>query len=238
MKNIFKTILACLTVVFAMVSCSEAEEGLVKVTHYAAFQLNDVDESNVTLVPLGEEFVEPGFVCMEGDEDISDKVQISGEVDTNVMGAYYVTYSAVNKDGFSSSVTRTVVVYDASATDRDISGTYTVADGSYRFWYETAEKVNFSGYNVDLSYVAPGLYYLNDYMGGYYEQRAGYGSSYAMKGYIALNNDNTFTAITADVAGWGDSADYVEGTYDEATGNISLEVGYAGQMCFYITLKK
>ena len=238
MKNIFHTLLACLTLVFAMASCSEAEEGLVKVTHYATFQLNDADANNVTLVAVGDEYVDPGCVCMEGDTDISDKVLVSGTVDTNAMGVYYVTYSAENKDGFASSATRTVIVYNPASLDRDISGTYTVADGSYRFWLETEGKVNFSGYNVDLDYVAPGLYHLSDYMGGYYDQRAGYGSDYAMQGYVALNNDNTFSAITADVAGWGDSADDVQGTYDEATGSINLEVAYAGQMIFYVTLNK
>ena len=75
-------------------------------------------------------------------------------------------------------------------------------------------------------------------MGGYYDQRAGYGSDYAMTGYFALNNDNTITALTADVAGWGDSADEINAAYNEATGEIDLEVAYAGSMIFYITLTK
>ena len=114
--------MACLTLVFAMTGCSEAEEGLVKVTHYATFQLNDADANNVTLVALGDEYVDPGCVCMEGDTDISDKVQVSGTVDTSVMGVYYVTYSAENVDGFASSATRTVAVYDPASTDRNIGG--------------------------------------------------------------------------------------------------------------------
>lgn len=224
--------------VMALTSCSDPEDGLVKVTNYVTFTLNDADETNTTVLPIGSTYEEKGCVAMEGDLDVTENVVISGEVDSNTLGVYYVTYSATNVDGFSSSITRTVVVYDPTSTERNIGGTYTVAPGSYRYWLSTQAAVNFEGPTVNLTYYAPGLYYISDYMGGYYDQKAGYGSDYAMKGFVKLNNDNTLEAITADVAGWGDSADSVAGSYDEATGKISLEVAYAGQMIFYINLTK
>ena len=110
--------------------------------------------------------------------------------------------------------------------------------GSYRYWISSGAKAAFADCAVDVEYIAPGLYHISDYMGGYYDQRAGYGSDYAMTGYFALNNDNTITALTADVAGWGDSADEINAAYNEATGEIDLEVAYAGSMIFYITLTK
>lgn len=238
MKKILNTIVLFLCALPVFIGCSEAEEGLVKVTHYATFKLNGADANNVTLVAVGEVYTDPGCVCLEDGKDITEKVEVCGNVDTDAMGVYYVTYTAENVDGFPSHATRTVVVYDPASIDRNIGGTYTVADGSYRLWLSSDAKSPFSGYAVAVDYVAPGLYHISDYMGGYYDQGAGYGSSYAMQGYFALNNDNTVTAITADVEGWGDSADEVAGTYDEATGNLSLEVAYAGQMVFYVTLGK
>lgn len=238
MKNIFKIALSCLCAAFMLASCSDsAEEGLVKVTHYATFEVKGLDENGVTLVPVGSVYEDAGCVCMEGTEDITSKVKVYSNVDANVMGVYQVFYSAENVDGFESHATRTVVVYDPSATERNIGGTYTVASGSYRD-YGPGTKTPFDGYEVELSYIAPGLYYISDYMGGYYDQRAGYGSDYAMHGYLALNNDNTIDYVTADVDGWGDSADDVRASYDEATGEIKLEVDYAGAMTFYITLTK
>ena len=83
-----------------------------------------------------------------------------------------------------------------------------------------------------------GTYTINDMLGGYYEQRAGYGSAYAMVGVFTVAEDGAITALSGDVAGWGDSMDYVEdGKYDAATGTISWKVGYAG-MDFYVTMNK
>lgn len=236
MKNIFKFAAACLSAVMMLASCSEAEEGLVKVTHYATFELLDADANNVTLVAVGSDYKDAGCICMEGSEDISSKVVVDSDVDTSMMGVYHVVYSATNVDGYASSTTRTVVVYDPTSIDRNIGGPFAVAPGSYRDY--SGSVTPFDGYDVDVTYIAPGLYYISDYMGGYYDQRAGYGSAYAMAGYFALNNDNTIKALTADVEGWGDSADAVRGYYDESDGSINLEVDYAGVMTFYVTLAK
>lgn len=235
MKHLFKISMACLMVVMALTSCSDAEDGLVKVTHYVELTLNGDD---VVMVAQGGSYEELGCVAIEGDNDVSDKVTITDDINTDELGVYTVTYSANNTDGYPSSITRTVVVYDPSSIDRDISGTYTVAPGSNRYWLSSQAVVNFSGQTVDVVYCAPGFYYISDYMGGYYDQRAGYGSDYAMAGYFKLNNDNTITSVTNYVPGWGDSADDIQASYDETTGNISLEVAYGGQMIFYITLSK
>ncbi|MCF2653707.1 MAG: DUF5012 domain-containing protein [Prevotella sp.] len=236
-KSILYTLASLLTVVM-LTACSEAEEGLVRVTHYATFELKGADANNVTTVAVGTPFTDPGCICMEGENDITASVVTSGTVDSSQLGVYHLTYSAKNVDGFESSITRTVVVYDPTSVDRNIGGTYVVKGGSYRYWISSGAKAAFADCAVDVEYIAPGLYHISDYMGGYYDQRAGYGSDYAMTGYFALNNDNTITALTADVAGWGDSADEINAAYNEATGEIDLEVAYAGSMIFYITLTK
>lgn len=238
MKNIFKFSLVCLCTVLALAGCSEAEDGLVKVTYYANFSLNDYDDG-ITLVPIGSTYKDAGCVCTEGTEDISSKVVTTGadKIDTSKPGIYTVTYSATNVDGFASSASRSVAVYDESSIERNIGKTYSVSDETYLLSKKSGAKVPFSGYEIQLDYVAPGLYYVSDFLGGFYDQSKGYGSDYAMHGYLWLKNDNSIEALSTLVNGWGDSADDVRGTYDEATGTIKLEVDYAGQMTFYVTLK-
>ena len=85
---------------------------------------------------------------------------------------------------------------------------------------------------------APGIFKVSDFFGGYYDQRAGYGSSYAMGGYFQLLADNSLVQLSSYVPGWGDSTDYCEdAVYDAASGTISFRVGYAGVMEFTIILK-
>ncbi|KAA6320229.1 hypothetical protein EZS27_029971, partial [termite gut metagenome] len=132
----------------------------------------------------------------------------------------------------------TIIVYDPDVIT-DLAGTYTTAEGSYRYWLSTGVIVPFSGYKINISYIVPGIFYISDYMGGYYDQRAAYGAAYAMKGYFKLNVDNTLDALSGDIAGWGDSFDSFEnGKYDPDSGSLYWELGYGGSMVFYITLNK
>ena len=109
-------------------------------------------------------------------------------------------------------------------------------DGSFRDYGGTI--TNYAGYTVKIKKAAPGIFYVSDFLGGWYDQRAGYGSAYAMTGYFQLLADNSLVQLSSYVAGWGDSADYCEGaTYDPATGTISYVVGYAGIMAFNVILK-
>lgn len=206
-----------------------------KVTYYVNF---DMKGEQTTLVTVGSSYTDEGVVATEGETDITSSVVKTGTVDPTKVGVYYISYSATNVDGYSSSVTRTVIVYDPTITT-DISGTYKVASGSYRYWLSSGAKVSFSGYDVALTYVAPGIFEASDYFGGYYDKRAGYGSTYAMKGFLKLNSDNTLEALSGTVAGWGDSfKSFDNAKYDPASGSVYWEVAYAGAMVFYITLTK
>lgn len=237
MKKAIYKLMGCLAMVavLALVSCNETSQDPSTITYYITFEMEG-DETY--LLEVGTAYEEPGVTAFEGTEDVTSSMVTTGSVDENTVGLYTITYSATNQDGFSSSITRTVIVYDPSVTT-DISGTYTTASGSYRYWLETGAISSFSGYTVTISQLAPGFFYISDYMGGYYAQGAGYGSSYAMTGYISLGADDTLEAVSGYVAGWGDSYDsFDNGVYDPATGNLSYELAYAGSMIFYITLAK
>ena len=225
-------------VLLGLTSCNDDNDELTdsRLTYYADLQMQG-DE--FMLVPVGSDFVDPGCTGTLAGEDITDKIMIDGaaEVDPNAVGFYYITYSAVGSDGYPASVTRTVCVYDPTVTT-DISGDYAVQAGSYRYWFSSGATVAFSGFPVSIEYIVPGIFYISDMMGGYYDQRAGYGARYAMNGYLQLTGDNEILALSGNVPGWGDSYDeFYDGSYDPETGTVTYDMDYAGSMQFHIILQ-
>ena len=238
MKKIYLFGLLMAGVLLGLTSCNDDNDELTdsRLTYYADLQLQG-DE--FMLVPIGSNFVDPGCVGTLAGEDITDKIVIEGadEVDPNSPGFYYITYSAVGSDGYPASVERTVCVYDPSV-ETDISGEYTVQEGSYRYWFSSGATVPFSGYPVTIERVVPGIFYISDMMGGYYDVRAGYGPRYAMNGYLQLTVDNELFALSGIVPGWGDSYDdFYDGLYVPETQTVTYDMDYAGSMQFHIILQ-
>ena len=67
--------------------------------------------ASVVLVAGKETYVEPGFSAshvLEG--DITDRVTVSGTVDSSTAGNYYITYTVGDSYGHTASATRTVTV--------------------------------------------------------------------------------------------------------------------------------
>ena len=222
----------------ALSSCNDDNDELTdsRLTYYADLQMEG-DEFMV--IPVGSNFVDPGCKGTLAGEDITNDIKIVGadDVDPNTVGFYYITYSAVGSDGYPASVERTVCVYDPSVTT-DISGDYTVQEGSYRYWFSSGAVVPFSGYPVSIEEIVPGIFSISDMMGGYYDVRAGYGPRYAMNGYIQLTGDNEILALSAFVTGWGDSYDeFYNGSYDPETETVTFDLDYGGSMQFHIILK-
>ena len=211
-------------------SCSEDSQDPSKVTYYITYTMNG-DE--VTTIPVGGTFDDPGVVAMEGETDVTGSVKVSSNVDTENVGVYTVTYSATNVDGFDSSVSRTVVVYDPAITT-SMAGTYTI-DPSQSNRNGSAYSNSFT---VTLTELAAGVYQVSDFLGGWYDQGSGYGSSYAAIGYCTLNADNTITMLSSSVAGWGDSLTALNNaSYDPATGTVTWDADYAG-MLFHVVMNK
>jgi len=234
MKNIIYGLFVCLTFVF--VSCNDKTSfDDSRITNYVTYEISG---DQTMLVPVGTAYVDPGVKAKEGTLDVTSTMKTTGTVNSNAIGLYPITYSSVNADGFPSSATRLVIVYDPTVTT-DISGKYALQTGSYRLVLKTGAKVSFSNYKISLNYIAPGIFYVTDFLGGYYDQRAAYGSSYAMTGYVKLNPDNTIELLSSKVAGWGDSLDsLVNGTYVPATNSIHWEVTYAGSYTWFLDFVK
>lgn len=220
---------------FLLISCEKETEDISRVTHYVEF---DIHGENPTIVQVGEPYNDEGVVATLEGKDVTSTVSVKSNVDYETMGMYKVEYTSVNADGLTSRAVRNVVVCNPAVTT-DLSGTYTVAEGSHRIIIASGAKTVYNGYPVTIAKVAPGFFSVTDFFGGYYDKRANYGSSYAMKGYMALNEDNTIDLVSSSIAGWGDSLNSLnDAFYDPATEEISWKAVYVGAYSFNVILSK
>ena len=73
-------------------------------------QIELVGEASVN-IPAGQDFVDPGATAFDDiDGDITDKIEVSGSIDSTVVGTQTITYSVADRAGNLASVTRTVIV--------------------------------------------------------------------------------------------------------------------------------
>lgn len=167
-------------VMFFATSCTKdlETEGLSRVTFFADLAMAGED---VIFHPVGEAFNDPGAMATENGEEIP--VVVSGAVDVNTPGFYNISYSAENSDGFSSSVTRSVIVYETG----DIVGIY------------DAIRIGRGGGLVLVSTNPDGGYFVSDLIGGYYEFWVGYGNAYAAPSTLYVDGNT----VTADIGSCG-----------------------------------
>ena len=232
-KNIYFTMLFALCAL-VLTSCSKDSEGLSKIIEYPRISIQG-DLFYVS--PLGQPFVDPGCTAEYNGSDYTSNLVITGadKIDINTAGLYTVTYSATSPDGYSWSESRTVAVCDPSITT-DLSGTWAVDPNSYRN-YKGTEAAFGGNYSIKITKLAPGIFKVSDMFGGWYDQRAGYGSRYACVGNIQLTADNEVIGLSSSVAGWGDSLDaFYNGAYDPDKNALTWECDYAGSMTFHIDM--
>jgi hypothetical protein len=246
MKKIFFYGLMLGMSVLGLTSCSDDYEKTdSRLTYYVNLELQG---DAMMLVPIGTSFTDPGVKATLAGADCQNRVLTLGadEVDVNTVGFYDIEYSAVNDDGFSASVSRTVVVYDPSVT-ASIAGTYSTdmaaslySKNKLTFADRAANYGNTSAcVGIKFTEYVPGIFYCNDLLGGWYEQIRGYGGNYAMTGYVSLNPDNTISLLSSYIKGWGDGLDFIkDGVYDPETGKISYSLSYAGSIVMDIVLNK
>ena len=221
-KNI---LFAMMLAVFGLVltSCGDKDsEGLSRFTYYPTIEL----EGDSYLVwEKGVAYEEPGYSSTLNGEDVTSQVTVNGTVDVNKSGIYTLTYNTVkNEDGFGASATRTVVVLDSSS---NIEGFYINQASSNR--NGTAYGKAFEVLVIDNG---DGTITVDDILGGWYCQRAGYGTKYAMSATLGVAADGTLTLIDSYVPGWGDGLDKLEGTFDAATSTLNFVCVYAGSLTF------
>jgi hypothetical protein len=246
MKKIYLFGLMLCAMAIGLTSCSGDDQLTdTRVTYYVNM---DLQGDAFTLVPLGTPYVDACCKAELNGEDYTPKVVAVGveDVDVNSVGFYDITYSAVNPDGYAASASRTVVVYDPTVT-ASLAGSYSTDMDASKYGTGKASFADrAAGYGnttqcvgITFEEVAPGIYYVSDLLGGWYNQIRAYGTKYCMTGYVSLNPDNTLTLQSSYIAGWGDGLDYIKDTaYDPATGKISYSLSYAGQIFMDIVLNK
>ena len=230
-KNVLYTMLFAV-VALLVTSCGDKEtEGKSRFTYYPTIEL----EGDTYLVwDKGTPFVDPGYVSTMNGEDVTAEVIISGTPDVNKSGIYTMTYTTKkNDDGFDASASRTVVVLDPNSA---VEGFYLTQPDSYRT-YNGNEVAFGNAFEILVIDNGDGTLYVDDLFGGWYCQRAGYGTKYAMGGTISLAADGTVGLISSLVPGWGDGLDDLTGSY--ADGVFTIDAVYnKNTMHFYQTWVK
>jgi hypothetical protein len=237
-----KLIIFSFLAVALLLGCNKADfvdnaqhVGISTVTYYVTF---DLTGGTTLVIPKGNPYVEPGFVATEVDwatqavKTVTNKVKVTGTVDGNQVGLYTLTYSAVNADGFTSSVERKVIIYDAAAPATDISGKYSC--GVRR----TSNGEAYSGLKVSITKIAPGFFYVDDFIGAFYTQGRLYGNGYNVAGYFLLNADNTITYLSTTSLAFGTAlTNLANGVYTPATNIVYWDALWSGYD-FQVTLVK
>ena len=60
---------------------------------------------------VGDKYVEPGYEVFDSaDQNLKQKVKVSGKVDTSKVGTYEITYSVVNSRNKTITAKRYVIV--------------------------------------------------------------------------------------------------------------------------------
>lgn len=228
-KNIIYLMFVALFAI-TLTSCDDSSEGLTRITYYPVLTLNG-DE--VMHADKGSTFTDPGCSAELNGEDVSADVKVSGTVNTAKSGVYTLTYSVANADGFSASAQRTVIVTDPNDAHEGVF--YVSTADSYRVASATAPYKG--AFEIVITSNDDGTYHVDDLLGGWYSQGAGYGTAYAMDGKIAIGDDEKITLVDCFLTGWGDSLDSLDGKFDVATGTYNWTAEYAG-MTFVVVLTK
>ena len=139
--------LVLLIAAISILSCNKKDDfnypdgtvGISKITYFPIVTLNG---AAYIVVAKGATYTDQGVTAKAGGQDVP--VTVAGSVDVSTPGVYTLTYTAKNSDGFSASVSRTVVVYftDASASSNDFSGDYARStNGQIASWTKLAPGV-------------------------------------------------------------------------------------------------
>lgn len=128
-----KDALILIAIIALLTSCkkdpiisTDKQVGISKITYYPNFELTG---DAVMSIIKGSSFTDPGVKATAGGVEVP--VTTTGSVDAGTAGLYVLTYTATNADGYSGSVTRTVVVIPSAENPGvDLSGNYSAVSAS------------------------------------------------------------------------------------------------------------
>lgn len=182
-------------------ACNTDDTGSVSsITNYAVIEINGNNPEIVN--PLGTTYTDQGATVTESGTPIPYTTAIFGKyrgnttLDSNIMDEYYLTYSAVNKDGYSAGKERKVIVYQNGDLTTSIEGLYTSTvkrDGSYMSATQGSSK--------DMEYVyiwknADGTFQVSDAFGGWYNLGRSIADSFTPDGLFDASFTPTGNELT------------------------------------------
>ncbi|MEO8240268.1 MAG: immunoglobulin-like domain-containing protein [Flavobacterium sp.] len=199
MKNLKKLrVLGISVLILAMFSCSLDPVIGSKVTNFPVMSLIGPE---TVFVPLGTTYNDPGIIATESGASIAYTSKSTGKyrnattLNTNIADEYVQTYTAVNKDGFSNSITRKVIVYKTGDLVNSIEGVYISTVRRNGSLLSASQ-----GSSVDMKYVyiwknADGTFEISDAFGGWYDIGRKIGLASATQGGTITGNipTNAFT---------------------------------------------
>ncbi len=95
-----------------LISCGSEDDGNAPLTDTAPPIITLIGETNM-IITLETEFIDPGSSALDDtDGDITSNIQVTGYVDTSVVGDYVLTYSVSDLAGNTASAERIVSVVD------------------------------------------------------------------------------------------------------------------------------
>ncbi|MDQ3142308.1 MAG: DUF5011 domain-containing protein [Bacteroidota bacterium] len=131
------------TSLFLVSSCEEETVNVSRITYYPEITLAGEQWNTVK---QGGSFTDLGVKAFEGDTEIIPVV--GGDVvNTNVPGVYTITYTALNKDGYSATEYRYVGVIAPDVEGIDLSGQYKRTAGAKGV--STVTKISDNFYTSD-----------------------------------------------------------------------------------------
>lgn len=219
-KHIY--ILSILGLMLSFYSCEKETEGISRITYYTDLQLKGAPEMSIK---QGESYVEPGYTAIENEVDVSDKVEVKGNVNSNTPGVYRLIYQAINVDGFVKNVERLVVVVPTNVSTIDLSGNYKGQRSGQPESEGACEIISLSN----------GAFKATDFFGGFYNLVRGYGPAYRLLTYFYLTTDNEIVALSTN-SPWG-PWEIHNGKYVPETGVFTHTVFQDG-FAFNVTLTK
>lgn len=206
-----------------MGGCSKDTEDTTWVTYYPQMTLKGDTYMNWE---AGKAFQDPGVTVIMNNEDVTDQMVSSTEMNLSdpQPGYYTITYGFTNPDGIVANSTRYVAV---NPTDYPLAGYYIIDASSNRSGATFADGKQFP---IKVTGTNEG-YVVEDLLGGYYSLGRGYGSNYALQGIISVDTNGSVDLVSyTPCPGWPDNAieSFELSSYDASTKTLHWVVGYAG----------
>lgn len=118
--NLMKTLLTYISIcsLFLCVSCTETDPITSETTTFTVFNTPD---QTVGVWELNKPFIDESISATENGKPL-DVIIDHSLLNIEQVGLYTVFYTAINSDGFSSSISKTVIIHDPNIVGSDISG--------------------------------------------------------------------------------------------------------------------